>query len=44
MLATIAEHPFSDPDWLFEIKWDGVRALAWVMDGAVTLRSRNNLQ
>jgi len=43
MLATIAEHPFSDPDWLFEIKWDGVRALAWVMDGAVTLRSRNNL-
>src|SRR5437899_8245934 len=29
MLATLAEHPFSDPNWLFEIKWDGVRALAW---------------
>ena len=43
MLATLAEHPFSDPDWLFEIKWDGVRALAWVEDGAVRLRSRNNL-
>jgi bifunctional non-homologous end joining protein LigD len=40
MLATLAEHPFSDPRWLFEIKWDGVRALAWITDGALTLRSR----
>ena len=30
MLATLAERPFSDPNWLFEIKWDGVRALAWI--------------
>ncbi len=29
-LATLAEKPFSDPDWLFEIKWDGVRTLARV--------------
>ncbi|HVH71825.1 MAG TPA: DNA ligase D [Candidatus Dormibacteraeota bacterium] len=43
MLATLAEHPFSDPNWLFEIKWDGVRALAWIENGAVTLRSRNNV-
>jgi len=43
MLATVAEHPFSDPNWLFEIKWDGVRAFAWIKDGAVTLRSRNNV-
>ena len=43
MLATLADHPFSDPDWLFEIKWDGVRALAWIDDGGVTLRSRNNI-
>lgn len=40
MLATIGEGPFSDPHWLFEIKWDGVRALAWIADGALTLRSR----
>jgi bifunctional non-homologous end joining protein LigD len=40
MLATLIEHPFSDPSWLFEIKWDGVRALAWVADGKLTLRSR----
>ena len=41
MLATIGEGAFSDPNWLFEIKWDGVRALAWIADGALTLRSRN---
>ncbi len=40
MLATLGEHPFSDPKWLFEIKWDGVRALARMEDGALTLRSR----
>ncbi|MFY9528144.1 MAG: DNA ligase D [Candidatus Acidiferrales bacterium] len=40
MLATLIDHPFSDPSWLFEIKWDGVRALAWIADGKVTLRSR----
>jgi len=40
MLATLAEHPFSDPGWLFEIKWDGVRCLAWIKDGALTLRAR----
>jgi len=40
MLATLADNPFSDPDWLFEIKWDGVRALAWVRDGKVELRAR----
>jgi bifunctional non-homologous end joining protein LigD len=43
MLATIGEGAFSDPGWLFEIKWDGVRALAWIADGTLTLRSRNNL-
>lgn len=41
MLATIGDHPFSDPNWLFEIKWDGVRALAWIDDGALTLRARS---
>jgi bifunctional non-homologous end joining protein LigD len=43
MLATLVEQPFSDPNWLFEIKWDGVRAMAWIADGALTLRSRNNI-
>ncbi|HET8922125.1 MAG TPA: DNA ligase D [Candidatus Acidoferrum sp.] len=41
MLATLSERPFSDPNWVFEIKWDGVRALAWVKDGTFTLRARS---
>ena len=28
MLATLAKEPFSDPDWIFEIKYDGVRVVA----------------
>ncbi len=44
MLATIGDHPFSDPNWLFEIKWDGVRALAWIDDGALTLRARSGAE
>jgi bifunctional non-homologous end joining protein LigD len=43
MLATLASQPFSDPNWLFEIKWDGVRALARIEDGALALRSRNSI-
>ncbi|WP_439689930.1 ATP-dependent DNA ligase [Curtobacterium sp. SP.BCp] len=43
MQATLAKgEPRLDPaDWAFELKWDGVRALATVRDGRVTLRSRN---
>jgi bifunctional non-homologous end joining protein LigD len=40
MLATLADKPFSDPNWLYEIKLDGVRALAWVNDGRFELRAR----
>src|SRR5215472_1533777 len=43
MLATLTSRAFSDPNWAFEIKWDGVRALAWLEHGALTLRSRNNV-
>ena len=40
-LAQLSEKPFSDPAWLFEIKWDGERALAFVKDGSVELRARS---
>ncbi len=47
MLAVTREEPFDDPRWVFEIKWDGVRALAFLRhEGAedqVVLRSRNAL-
>jgi len=41
MLATPIEEPFDNPAWLFEIKWDGYRAVAFIKDGAVRLVSRN---
>jgi len=41
MLATPADKPFDDPDWLFEIKWDGYRAVAFIDNGKVRLVSRN---
>lgn len=42
MLATLTDRPFDDPDWFYEVKWDGYRALAFIKDGEVELRSRNN--
>jgi len=41
MLAKEASKAFSNKDWIFEIKWDGFRALAYVNE-KVNLRSRNN--
>ncbi|HEY6608794.1 MAG TPA: DNA ligase D, partial [Candidatus Limnocylindria bacterium] len=40
MLATLASKAFSDPDWLFEIKWDGYRVEAIVRDGRVRIWTR----
>ena len=40
MLATLIDKPFSDSDWLFEAKWDGIRALAWISGNRYELRSR----
>ncbi|HEY6012900.1 MAG TPA: non-homologous end-joining DNA ligase, partial [Candidatus Limnocylindrales bacterium] len=41
MLATLASKSFSDPDWLYEIKWDGFRIQAVVNDKRVRLLTRN---
>jgi bifunctional non-homologous end joining protein LigD len=41
MLATPVDKPFDDPEWLFEIKWDGYRAVSFLSDGKVRMVSRN---
>jgi bifunctional non-homologous end joining protein LigD len=43
MLATLTEHRFSDPAWIFERKLDGERCMAFKKGGRVRLLSRNRL-
>lgn len=41
MLATAAAELPEGAEWAFELKWDGIRALAFLSDGHVRLVSRN---
>ena len=41
MRATLARDPFSDPDWIFERKLDGVRLIAYRRGGDTRLLTRN---
>lgn len=43
MKATLVDEPFDDPDWLYEVKWDGYRAIAVIDKKGAELISRNNL-
>jgi bifunctional non-homologous end joining protein LigD len=43
MLATLTEGAFDDPDWLYEIKWDGYRVEAVVQPKGVRIWTRNHL-
>ncbi|MEC3879637.1 DNA ligase D [Parapedobacter sp. 10938] len=42
MLATLVDEPFDNPDWEYEVKWDGYRALAFRHGKQTALKSRNN--
>ncbi|MEP6950367.1 MAG: DNA ligase D [Ginsengibacter sp.] len=42
MLATLVDKPFDEPGWIYEVKWDGYRALVYLNKGEVDMRSRNN--
>ena len=41
MLATLFDKPFSDPEWLFELKWDGMRVVAFLDEGRCRLQARS---
>jgi bifunctional non-homologous end joining protein LigD len=40
MLATLTKAPFDHAGWLFEVKWDGYRAMAEIRHSSVSLYSR----
>jgi bifunctional non-homologous end joining protein LigD len=42
MLATLADRPSEEEGWMYEVKWDGYRALSYLDNGNVDIRSRNN--
>ena len=41
MLATLTDKPFDAPGWVYEIKWDGYRAVAYLNKKSTELLSRN---
>jgi bifunctional non-homologous end joining protein LigD len=43
MLATLVDNPFDNRDWVFEVKWDGVRAILFLnkTKQIFELKSRN---
>lgn len=43
MLATLTDKPFDNEDWIYEIKWDGYRAVSYLNKGKVNLLSRKLL-
>jgi DNA ligase D-like protein (predicted ligase)/DNA ligase D-like protein (predicted 3'-phosphoesterase) len=41
MLAQVADAPFDSEEWIFEVKWDGIRAISYIND-ETSIRSRND--
>jgi bifunctional non-homologous end joining protein LigD len=41
MLASAADRPPEGSNWVYEIKWDGVRAICYVEEGRIRMLSRN---
>ncbi|UZJ64438.1 hypothetical protein OKW96_19015 [Sphingobacterium sp. KU25419] len=42
MLATLTDQPFDNDEWLYEVKWDGYRAVSFLKGGQVDIKSRND--
>jgi bifunctional non-homologous end joining protein LigD len=44
MLATLVDEPFSNPEWIFETKWDGFRSVCFISNGKSRFVSRNQIE
>lgn len=44
MLIAEMKDAFDDPDWIYELKLDGCRCVAYLEDGKVTLRNKRNME
>src|ERR671918_1509677 len=44
MLSTLVDKPFNNKDWVFEVKWDGVRSILFFhkTKGILEMQSRNS--
>ena len=42
ILATLTDKAFDEPGWMYEVKWDGYRAVVYLNNGTVDIKSRNN--
>jgi len=42
MLATLVSEPINEAEWVYEMKWDGYRAVAYIKNNKVDICSRNN--
>ena len=42
MAMALAEQPLSHKDWLYEVKWDGYRTMAYCSGQNVDLKSKKN--
>lgn len=42
MLATLVTNPVEGKEWIYEVKWDGYRALSYLNKNEIEIRSRNN--
>ncbi|MBS2006282.1 MAG: DNA ligase D [Cyanobacteria bacterium SZAS TMP-1] len=43
MLASLSASPFTREGWIYEPKFDGIRAIAYISSGSVNLQSRNGI-
>ena len=44
MLIAEMKDAFDDPDWIYELKLDGCRCVAYLEEGKVTLRNKRNME